>query len=252
MLRAFLILVALDVAASFYAGPALVRPQLFHANPALRSEAIRAPSPVASAKIIPAVDLAIGGALLKNAAAASGTTKIVLGATGLLSILNLAVTDNARYAGAKRAYAKVVGIPKGEMGLAKKWYDAVRIQVFGQFIGLIMLVKGSLLGAGVFMAANVAFFLLGAAAAKHDGDGLPAPIKPGIAKFVLITDMVLALSAFAAALATGLLQTISACLFAAGCMIGAVEGTPKTFAAVKKILAPVGLALSLFVPGLYI
>ena len=113
------------------------------------------------------------------------------------------------------------------MGLAKKWYDAVRIKSLANSLASLCWLKGIYSARVSSWRRTWPFFLLGAAAAKHDGDGLPAPIKPGIAKFVLITDTVLMFSAFAAALAT-LLQTISACLFAAGCMIGAVEGTPKT------------------------
>ena len=44
---------------------------------------------------------------------------------------------------------------------------------------------GVLRGGVAFMAANVAFFLLGAGDTKHDEIGVPAPMKPGLQTFVL-------------------------------------------------------------------
>ena len=51
------------------------------------------------------------------------------------------------------------------------------------------------------MAANVAFFLLGAGETKHDEIGVPAPMKPGLQTFVLTTDAVLMGAALCGALA---------------------------------------------------
>ena len=61
---------------------------------------------------------------------------------------------------AKRASALVAGIPKGQQGLAKQWYDIVRIHLIGQVAGLVWMVRASsavgvLRGAATFMAANV-------------------------------------------------------------------------------------------------
>jgi len=203
----------------------------------------RAPPVIASAKIIPAANVGLGSALIVNAASAGGSARVVLGATGLLALFNLAVTDNARYAGAKRAMKLVDGVPKGQKGLAQTWYNCVRIQVFGQLVGLLWMVRaecvtGVLRGATTFMAANLLFFLLGAAPAKHDADGRQQPIKPGVAKFVLITDAVLTAAALLGSMcAAGTAgRAVGSYVFAAGCMIGAVEGFPLTLAAVRKLM----------------
>ena len=75
----------------------------------------------------------------------------------------------------------------------------------GQVLSLGYMIRartpgGVLAGGACFMFANLLFFVLGAAKAKHDGDGLPAPIKPGLAKFVLTTDGVRMLEDAATAL----------------------------------------------------
>lgn len=74
-----------------------------------------------------------------------------------------------------------------------------------------------------------AFFALGAGKAKHDGDGSPAPLQPKTARFVLITDAIL-LFATLLGCACGVGTTgrsIGSNVFAAGCLIGAVEGLLK-------------------------
>ena len=67
-------------------------------------------------QIIPVANIGLGCTLLYRAAATSGANAVVLASTGLLATLNLAVEDNARYASAKRALAKV---ENEELPLAK-------------------------------------------------------------------------------------------------------------------------------------
>lgn len=202
---------------------------------------------VASAKIIPIANLGLGAALVSKAAGAAGPSRVVLASTGLLACLNLAVVDNARYTGAKRAYKKIEGLPKDQLNyfglLSKKWYNLVRFLTFGQWFGLCLMVRapnarGVLVGAAAFMAVNTMFFTLGAPQAKHDGDGLYAPISPKVAKFVRSTDAVLtAAAALGAAAAAGTVgHAIGAYIFSAGCMIGVLEGVPKTSAGLKQLL----------------
>ena len=204
---------------------------------------LRAPPAFASAKIIPALNVGLGGLLLR-AATTSGlsSTTLVYASTGLLAALNLAVTDNQRYASAKCAAGRVENPELPLAKLANQWYTAVRVQLLGQLIGLVWMVRangptGVLRGAATFMAANVGFFLLGAGGAKHDANGLPAPMTPQLGKFVLITDIVLMGSAVAGACAPvgSTLRATFACLFAVGCLIGAVEGVPKTVIALKAL-----------------
>ena len=88
------------------------------------------------------------------------------------------------------------------------------------------------------MLANVLFFLFGAGASKHDGNGFPAPMKPSLLKFVLTTDLTLFTAACAGSLAAaGSTARIAlSLLFAAGCMIGAIEGVPAFVTAIKSLM----------------
>lgn len=210
----------------------------------------RAPQPVASAKILPFASVGVGGALLFRASAASGANAAVLASLGGLSVLNLAVTDNARYASTKRALAayRGRGLPLGaalaQRAAAHRWKRCVTVQLVGQFAGLVWAARaasaaGVLRGAAAFMGAQVAFFALGAAESKHDAAGLPAPMKSETRSFVLVTDAVLFGAALLASLscAGSAARTVGSGVFAAGALIGAAEGVPKTVAALKGLAA---------------
>ena len=206
--------------------------------PAATPQRFRHAPIAASAKILPAVHTGLGGTLLYRAAEVGsfGAASAVLGSAGLLAALNLAVTDTARYASAKRATSSES--PGKE---ASKWYKLVRVQVFGQVAGLTWMCvargpTGVLRGAAAVMAANVLFFLFGAAEVRHDAQGLPAAMPPGTAKFVLGTDMVLFGAAMLASV-FGSMRTVGSFVFATGCLIGAAEGAPKTAAALKSLLS---------------
>jgi hypothetical protein len=147
-----------------------------------------------SAKILPVACVGLGGALLSRASGAAGAEKVVLGSTGLLSIFNLAPTDSARYASGKRAVKIYEGrdsLPYGAQAaaaLASKWYKLVQARQLGQLVGLLMMLDSRfsvLTGAAVFMGANVGFLALGSGEAKHDDEGLPTPMKPGLYKVSL-------------------------------------------------------------------
>ena len=90
----------------------------------------RAVPVVMSAKIIPVANVALGSTLLYRAVSTgAGANALVLASTGLLATFNLALTDTARYASAKRAMAKVENVELPLAKLAKRWYNAVRVQV---------------------------------------------------------------------------------------------------------------------------
>mmetsp|Transcript_26342 Transcript_26342/g.52888 ORF Transcript_26342/g.52888 Transcript_26342/m.52888 type:complete len:239 (-) Transcript_26342:141-857(-) len=213
---------SLAVACAAYARPTIPHIAYSPSSYPARSKVI------ASAKIIPAANIGLGGAMLFRAASPGPLpARAVLASTGLLAVFNLAVTDNQRYVGAKRAFARVEDLPPGQMGLAKRWYDCVRIQVFGQLLGMLwMLCASPTAGAVIFMATNMIFFLKGAAEAKHDSDGLPAPFEPSPVKNIArITDGVLLVAAVnAAAAPTAVLRAAGAFLFSALCLVGALEG----------------------------
>ena len=188
---------------------------------------------------------------LLNRAATGGMSanSAVLASTGLLATFNLAVTSNARYASGKRAVSVYEGktslpvLAKTQKAVAKRWYSLVRLQVFGTTAALLSMAyaaspTGICRSAAAFMAANVAFFLMGAGQAKHDASGLPAPMKPTLQRFVLTTDVVLFSCAFVAALSppASTARTVTSCIFALGCLIGAAEGAPMTVAALKRLV----------------
>ena len=229
---------------SFVAPPPSLVPQHFSAaRPAI---AIRAPPVVASAKVVPFASTGLGLALCYRAASATGAHAAVLASTGALSIFNLAVTDASRLTSAKRAVGHFKGrssLPSSALmasNTASQWYNIVRLRLAGQTAGLAWMVAagsptGVLCGATAFMAANVGFFLMGAAGAKHDDAGVPAPMKPSLAKFVITTDVVLlCAAAIGAALPFG--RFAGSCLFTAGCLIGAVEGAPLWLKSIKGLL----------------
>ena len=209
---------------------------------------VRSSAPVASAKILPVAYAGMGaGLLLKSTSAGAIADKALLASTGLLSVLNLALTDNERYAGAKKSvkiYDGRESLPfaaEKQRMVAKKWYNIVRLHTLGQVVSLAWILSASadptaaLRCAAGFMGANVLFFALGAGPAKHDKDGLPAPMSGKLLKFVFTTDVVLFLGALMGALSPAgtASRAVGASLFIFGCLIGAVEGAPKVVTTLK-------------------
>ena len=233
-----------SVSAAFLASPTPHHTS-WAASPALLQE--RAPPVAASAVMLPVAYTGLGVTLLTRAAGAgAGTNAVVLASTGLLSVLNLGPTDNARYASGKRAvaaYKDKVSLPYGAMAqaeIAKKWFTLLKWRLIGQVVSLVSMARASsaagiLAGAAGFMATNVAFCLLGGLSAKHDMDGIPAPTKPKLQKFILTTDSVLLCAALLGAL-SGPGATVAAYVYSAGALIGAVEGAPQFMATVKGLL----------------
>ena len=118
--------------------------------------------PRASAIILPVACTGLGTALVYRAAGAAGVDRVVLGAAGLLSILNLGPTDNARYAGAKRAVKvyqgkqSLPGAALAQKATAERWYTLVRLRQLGQFAGLGWMV-GANSATGVLRGAAVRY-----------------------------------------------------------------------------------------------
>lgn len=205
---------------------------------------------VASAKVVPIAYTSLGATLLLRATSAQTCADTALYiTTGTLALFNLAVTDNARLTGAKRALAiysgrtSLPGAAVQQLALATKWYEIVRLHLIGQLAGLGWMARatsitGALAGAATFMGANVAFFLAGAGPAKHDPDGRPAPIKPAVLRFVVAADALIFCGALVGALATpsSMVRTVGLWTFVGGATIGAVEGLPKFASALKSIL----------------
>lgn len=224
-----------------------------HPAPLAVARAPRAPPAVASAKILPAVYTAAGAGLLRRGLRASNAEAAVLGATGLLAVLNLAVTDNQAVASGKRAlavYEGKTGLPGqavAQKAVAAQWYRLVALRVVGQLAGLGWMLRaadatGVLRGAAFFMAANVAYLLCGAGNAKHDASGLPAPLAPALQRTILAVDTTLYAAAFlGSAYGAGSgRRALASYVFAAGALVGAAEGAPKWAKAVQGLVGAGG------------
>lgn len=239
-MRSVIFALLLNSAAAF-----VVSPTPRHTSAAASPALLRAPPVEASAVMLPVAYTGLGVALLSRAAGAgAGYNAVVLASTGLLSILNLGPTDNARYASGKRAvaaYKDKVSLPYGAIAqaeIAKKWFTLLKLRLLGQVASLVIMTRasspaGSLAGAAGFMATNVAFCLLGGLSAKHDGDGVPAPTKPKLQKFILTTDSVLLSAALIGALSG---SAVAAYVYSAGALIGAAEGAPQFVSTVKGLV----------------
>ena len=79
---------------------------------------------------------------------------------------------------------------------------------------------------------------LGSGEVKHDSNGVPAPMKPGLLKFVLATDITLLSACVIGVLsaANPSRLAVASYVFAAGCLIGAAEGVPNFIKAVKNLI----------------
>jgi hypothetical protein len=206
---------------------------------------------VQSAKVLPAAYLSASAALLYRAAVTRtytssnvGVDTAVLVATAALSVFNLAPMDNARLASAKRADQRYPpassGLAKQRRQAAKTWGSTVRIKIAGQLLGLVRMASaksgfGVMRGAAIVMGANMAFFLCGGGQAIHDSDGAPAPMPAQLALTVLTIDTVLTAAALLAASAPieSTRRAICGGVFAAGTLMGALEGVATLFSSKK-------------------
>lgn len=204
----------------------------------------RALLPVASAKVLPAMYTTVGTALLfKATQAATRTESLLLVTTGLLAIVNLGPVDAARFASAKRACKNTPpassGAAKRKRQAARTWRSVVRIKLVGQLAGLAWMVAASnlLRGAALVMMSNMAFFLCGAGGARHNDQGLPAPMSGSASAAILMVDTALSAAALLGASSlVGSTRTICAYVFSAGALLGAAEGLPTFVGGLAALL----------------
>lgn len=194
-----------------------------------------------SAKILPIAYTSASAALIfKATKAATNADAAVLAATALLACFNLAPTDNARLASAKRADKKyppaVAGEAKQLRQAAKTWRSVVRIKLIGQVVGLVTMASAKtstacLRGASMVMGANMLFFLCGAGRAMHDQEGTSAPMPSGRATMILTIDTILTMAALIASRSPleSTRRTVLASIYAGGVFIGALEGVATLF-----------------------
>mmetsp|Transcript_10439 Transcript_10439/g.13618 ORF Transcript_10439/g.13618 Transcript_10439/m.13618 type:complete len:307 (+) Transcript_10439:39-959(+) len=152
---------------------------------------------LSSAKILPIAYTAVSAALFEkawalHAAAAAPTTtaaqlysKIILVATGILSLVKYGPSDNAKLASSKRAYKATPpassGKAKQQRQAVKTWKSVVRIKLIGQFVGLLYMARSPswsklMQGAMMVMTTNVAYYLCGAGRSYHDDHGNWTPL----------------------------------------------------------------------------
>lgn len=199
----------------------------------------RDPTVLYSAKVVPIAYASMTGSLLFHAVQAS-TPRIdtaVLAATAALAAFNLAPTDAARLASSKRACART---PPAASSRAKQrrqaaltWRSVVRFKLFGQMLGLVFMAmaatnrnsRGIGRGAALIMATNTLFVAGGGAIARHDDQGVLAPMASGAATSILTIDTVLMAAVLVAASPVpSWRRGVAAGIYTVGASIGALEG----------------------------
>ena len=221
---------------------------------------------LASAKILPFAYAGFSGALFYKAQAMmKGTTAstqseaassiLVLLAVAALSILNFSTSDNAKLKSAKIAYKTTkpasAGKAKHQRQAALTWRKAVRIKILGQILGLGRMVvakesKGVMNGAALITASSLLFFLTGAGRSHHDPDGqwhpLPVPAVTG----VFLINIILFGAAWVAASASASSARGAARLYAAGAIVGSLEGIPQFMQAIQQQLSECKECINVF------
>ena len=116
----------------------------------------------------------------------------------------------------------------------------MRIKLVGQLAGLAWMVVASnvLRGAALVMMSNMAFFLSGAGGARHNDQGLPAPMSGSASAAILLVDTALSAAALLGASSHigSTRRAICACVFSAGALLGAAEGLPTFVGGLAALL----------------
>lgn len=132
------------------------------------------------------------------------------------------------------------GAAKRKRQAARTWRSVVRIKLVGQLAGLAWMVVASnvLRGAALVMMSNMAFFLSGAGGARHNDQGLPAPMSGSASAAILLVDTALSAAALlgASSLIGSTRRAICACVFSAGALLGAAEGLPTFVGGLAALL----------------
>eukprot|EP00536_Pseudo-nitzschia_multiseries_P014523 jgi/Psemu1/311098/fgenesh1_kg.719_\ len=199
---------------------------------------------LASAKVLPFAYTGFSGALLYKAVkcATDPAETMVLAAVSALSFFNLAPSDNARLASAKRAYKKTdpasAGKEKQVRQAALTWRKAVRIKIVGQVIGLTRMLlakepRGVMKGAAWVMGATMTFVVIGGGSARHDDDGNWKPMPEKSVSGILLIDAILFGAALVAGDCTKSSASMAAMVYTAGVTVGSLEGIPQFVKAIQ-------------------
>eukprot|EP00966_Prymnesium_polylepis_P004320 98937-Prymnesium_polylepis.1 len=116
-------------------------------------------------------------------------------------------------------------------GAAFRWAFLVRAKVLGELAGLAIALRAACVGACVVLASHLLFWLCGAAAARVDDKGKPAPLPPPVARIIATADaVVLALASLGAFGATTHLRAMGSAGFTIAALIVCAEQLPKWLA----------------------
>ncbi|CAE7465706.1 PAO [Symbiodinium sp. CCMP2592] len=112
---------------------------------------------------------------------------------------------------------------------ARRWAVLVRLKVLGELCGLVLVCNGrwpACYGASVMILSHVLFWLCGAASARVDAAGKPAPVPTPVSRMILTADVAVLAAAVAGCAAPG----------AWGCAGTATYAGAVTFVACEKLV----------------
>lgn len=116
-----------------------------------------------------------------------------------------------------------------------RWKLLVRFKVCGELLGLYLAQRAPLAGASVVLLSHLLFWAGGAAKARVDANGAPAPLPPPIASIIWKADaVVLSFALLGAAGPTPRARSVGAALFAVAGALVSLEQMPKWLKRAKK------------------
>ncbi|CAE7354829.1 PAO [Symbiodinium natans] len=119
-------------------------------------------------------------------------------ATVMVALLDFAPTAASQLAGSAAAWRA--------SSTSRRWAVLVRLKVLGELCGLLLVCNGrwpACFGASVAILSHVLFWLCGAASARVDASGKPAPVPPPVARAILGADVAVLAAAVAGYTAPG-------------------------------------------------
>ena len=177
---------------------------------ARRSWARRAPAAVScslSSKVpsraLPRIYLGAAAACAWRAARAPTRAEAaVCATTALLAAVDLGPTAETQVVSSRLAMRitepETSGAAAVKRSAAEAWRGAVRLKIGGQLAGLFTLAVGGFVyrGAALALAANCAFWAVGAGANRHDATGARTPVPPGLVRVIASIDVAVAAAAY--------------------------------------------------------
>jgi len=159
----------------------------------------------------------------------------VLGATSLLALVDFGPTAAKQLNSANHAIKAAQTKPTpAAVSKEQAWLSAIMIKLMGQLSGLTWMAlsrqgSGVLRGAALMMAGNMCFWIAGAGAARHDGEGKHAPVPDKLVRIIFTADALLFSALLTGAISPAQSTSRAACsaVFAVGAMAGVFENIAK-------------------------